>query len=98
MPFYYTEASLVLAECNKQGYEPTFFGCDGMDGILELDGFDVSLAEGLMLMTPFNAWGEDERTVNFYINYGGIINHAVANIESYDSSTGLIKEMVIRPA
>ena len=39
-----------------------------------------------------------ERTVNFYINYGGIINHAVANIESYDSSTGLIKEMVIRPA
>lgn len=40
----------------------------------------------------------DERTVNFYISYGGIINHAVANIESYDSSTGLIKEMVIRPA
>ena len=40
----------------------------------------------------------DERTVNFYISYGGIINHAVANIESYDSTTGLIKELVIRPA
>ena len=41
MPFYYTEASLVLAECNKQGYEPTFFGCDGMDGILGVENFDT---------------------------------------------------------
>ncbi|MEF9972165.1 MAG: hypothetical protein RRY47_04380 [Oscillospiraceae bacterium] len=40
----------------------------------------------------------DERTVNLYINYGGSVNHAIANIESYDPQTGLIKEMVIRPA
>ena len=39
----------------------------------------------------------DERTVNFYCNYGGII-HAVATIEAYDPKTGLIKELVIRPA
>ena len=69
MPIYYTPASLILNQANSMGYEPTFFGCDGMDGILELDGFDVSLAEGLMLMTPFNAWGEDERTVNFVTAY-----------------------------
>lgn len=40
----------------------------------------------------------DERTVNFYCNYGGIIIHAQATIEAYDAKTGLIKEMVIRPA
>lgn len=40
----------------------------------------------------------DERTVNFYCSYGGVILHAVAMIESYDPKTGLIKEMVIRPA
>ena len=42
-----------------------------MDGILDLEGFDTSLAEGLMLMTPFNAWGTDERTVNFVTTYQG---------------------------
>ena len=40
----------------------------------------------------------DERTVNFYANYGGPIVHVVANIESYDPKSGHIKEMVIRPA
>ena len=69
MPIYYTPASLILNQAKTMGYEPTFFGCDGMDGILDLEGFDTSLAEGLMLMTPFNAWGEDERTVKFVNEY-----------------------------
>ena len=51
------------------GYAPTFFGADGMDGILSLDGFDASLAEGLMLMTPFNPTATDERTQNFVKTY-----------------------------
>lgn len=69
MPIYYTPASLILNQAKAMGYAPTFFGCDGMDGILELEGFDKSLAEGLMLMTPFNAWAEDERTVGFVTEY-----------------------------
>ena len=69
MPIYYTPASLILNQAKSMGYEPTFFGCDGMDGILDMDGFDASLAEGLMLMTPFNAWATDERTVNFVNEY-----------------------------
>ena len=40
----------------------------------------------------------DERTANFYASYGGGILHAVATIEAYDKKTGLIKELVIRPA
>ena len=47
LPFYYTEAALVLKQSKDMGYSPIFFGCDGMDGILNLDGFDKSLAEGL---------------------------------------------------
>ena len=86
MPIYYTPASLILNQAKTMGYEPTFFGCDGMDGILDLDGFDTSLAEGLMLMTPFNAWGEDDRTVNFVEEYeaayGGIPNQFAA--DGYD--------------
>ena len=55
LPIYYTEASQILTTANKTGYEPIFFGCDGMDGILDVEGFDTSLAEGLMLLTPFAA-------------------------------------------
>ena len=70
MPIYYGPASLVLAQANQMGYDPIFFGGDGMDGILtSIDGFDTSLAEGLMLMTPFNASSEDERTAAFVEKY-----------------------------
>ena len=31
------------------GYTPKFFGCDGLDGILNVENFDASLAEGVML-------------------------------------------------
>ena len=55
LPIYYTPASVILTQANAMGYAPTFFGVDGMDGILTMEGFDPSLAEGLMLLTPFSA-------------------------------------------
>ena len=51
------------------GWAPKFFGCDGMDGILDLPEFDTSLAEGLMLLTPFAADAQDELTQNFVAAY-----------------------------
>ena len=69
LPFYYSEAALVLTQANTMGFKPTFFGCDGMDGILNVENFDVSLAEGLMLLTPFAADAKDDLTVNFVKNY-----------------------------
>ena len=69
LPIYYTPASLILAQAKTMGFEPTFFGCDGMDGILDMEGFDISLAEGLVLMTPFNAWSPDERVSSFVTKY-----------------------------
>ena len=69
LPFYYTEAALVLTQANTMGYKPTFFGCDGMDGILNVENFDTKLADGLMLLTPFAADAKDDLTVNFVKNY-----------------------------
>ena len=51
------------------GYTPTFFGVDGMDGILTMKNFDPALAEGVMLLTPFNADDEDEATQSFVKKY-----------------------------
>ena len=69
LPIYYTPASMILSQANAMEYAPTFFGVDGMDGILTMEGFDTSLAEGLMLLTPFAADAEDERTQTFVAAY-----------------------------
>ncbi len=69
LPIYYTPASLIMQQAKDMNYEPIFFGVDGMDGILTLEGFDVTLAEGVMLLTPFNAWDDDEKVVSFVTKY-----------------------------
>ena len=69
LPIYYTEASLIRNQANTMGYAPKFFGCDGMDGILQVDNFDTKLAEGLMLLTPFAADADDELTQKFVTAY-----------------------------
>ena len=69
LPIYYQEASLILAQANKAGFTPKYFGCDGMDGLLALEGFDTSLAEGVMFQTPFTADAEDEETQTFVSDF-----------------------------
>ena len=86
LPIYYQEASLILQQAKSMGYAPKFFGVDGMDGILTLEGFDTSLAEGVMLLTPFNADAEDEKTQSFVTKYkeqfGDVPNQFAA--DAYD--------------
>ena len=63
------------------------FGVDGMDGILNVENFDKSLAEGVMLLTPFSATGDDEATVNFVKAYGDAYNGETPNqfaADTYD--------------
>ena len=69
LPIYYQPASVILTQAAAMNYAPTFFGVDGMDGILTMEGFDTSLAEGVMLLTPFSADAEDARTQTFVKAY-----------------------------
>ena len=69
LPIYYTPASLIMNQAHSAGYEFKYFGVDGMDGILTLKGFDTSLAEGVMLLTPFVADADDELTKAFVAKY-----------------------------
>ncbi|MCI9264788.1 MAG: ABC transporter substrate-binding protein [Oscillospiraceae bacterium] len=69
LPMYYDAAALIFTQANAMGYAPKWFGIDGMDGILGVQGFDTTLAEGVMLLTPFNADAEDEATKNFVKTY-----------------------------
>jgi branched-chain amino acid transport system substrate-binding protein len=69
LPIYYTPASSILKQAKDMNYAPIFFGVDGMDGILDLEGFDTSLAEGVYLQTPVNPWSEDEKVADFVSKY-----------------------------
>ena len=69
LPIYYQEASLILSQSDAAGYKPIFFGCDGLDGILSVENFNVALAEGVMLLTPFAADAQDEKTQKFVKDY-----------------------------
>ena len=79
LPIYYTEASQILTYANRISYAPKFFGCDGMDGILTVEGFDTSLAEGLALMTPFDANATDEATQSFVAKFKEKMDGLVPN-------------------
>ena len=69
LPIYYQPASVILSQADAMGYAPTFFGVDGMDGILTLEGFDTSLAEGVTVQSPFSADATDDATVSFVEKY-----------------------------
>ena len=70
LPIYAQEASQILEQANTMGYTTTFFGCDGLDGILAIEGFNTSLAEGVILLTPFVAGDtKSEANVNFTNKY-----------------------------
>ncbi len=88
LPIYYNEASLILSQAAAMEYQPMFFGCDGLDGILGgVENFDLALAEGVMLLTPFAADATDDMTVSFVTKYqekyGEIPNQFAA--DSYDA-------------
>ena len=74
LPIYYTPASQIISAASAMEYDVKYFGVDGMDGILTIEGFDLSLAEGVMLLTPFSATEESEITQNFVAKYQELYN------------------------
>lgn len=85
LPIYYQEASVILKQAKDKSFAPIFFGCDGMDGILTVKNFDTSLAEGLMLLTPFSTTEDSSKafTEAYVAAYGIEPNQFAA--DSYDA-------------
>ncbi len=69
LPIYYEDAASILTQANDLGLNKTFFGCDGLDGIIKQLGDKSNLAEGVMLLTSFAADSTDEKTKAFVEAY-----------------------------
>lgn len=96
LPIYYQEAALILTQADSMGFKPTFFGVDGMDGILSgVDNFDTSLAEDVMFLTPFASTSKEANIVSFVTAYeekfGETPNQFAA--DAYDG-VYIIKELI----
>lgn len=88
LPIYYQEAALILTQADKMGLDVTWFGCDGLDGVIQQLGADASLAEGVMLLTPFVADATDEKTQAFTSAYKAAYNDLVPTqfaADAYDA-------------
>ena len=88
LPNYYSDNALILQQAHDAGMDDIKkFGVDGMDGILGVENFDTSLAEGVMLLTPFSATSEDEKTKAFVEAYEAANKDEVPNqfaADAYD--------------
>lgn len=70
MPIYAQEAAYVLTQAKKMELDVTFFGADGMDGVIEKIGSEnVEATEGVVLLTPYSADSNEEPTASFVKNY-----------------------------
>ncbi len=88
LPIYYQDASNILSQAAQKEIDIAVFGCDGFDGILGLDGFDTSLAEGVLLLTPFSTSSTDEKTQAFVKAYEAKCNGLTPNqfaADAYDA-------------
>ena len=88
LPIYAAPASLILQQANTMSFAPIFFGCDGLDGILSVENFDATLAEGVMLLTPFVANATDAATVNFVNGFKAMADEKYLNqfaADAYDA-------------
>ncbi|MCQ2453132.1 MAG: ABC transporter substrate-binding protein [Clostridia bacterium] len=86
LPIYYTPAITILTQAKAASYEPVYFGVDGMDGVLGVEGLDPALVEGVYMLTPFDATSSNPMTVNFVTKYvdqfGSVPNQFAA--DAYD--------------
>lgn len=64
LPFYYSEAALVLQQAENKLDIPVVGG-DGLDGLTNALGSKVSLADGVYALTPYSATSKDEKAVKF---------------------------------
>lgn len=71
IPIYAAEAATFLTQAKSASAfseDTLFFGCDGLDGILQkID--DAKNAENVMMLTPFAADAEDAQTKAFVAKY-----------------------------
>jgi ABC-type branched-chain amino acid transport systems, periplasmic component len=74
IPDYYNNAYLICKQARQLGYTGTFLGVDGTDGILETEGIDESVVDGMYFANHFAADSTSPAVVQFVTDYKAMYN------------------------
>lgn len=87
-PDYYNVVYLVLKQAREMGIDVPFYGVDGSDGVLGIEGADPAYLEGLLFCNHYTTADESEIVQNFLKNYKEKYNEDPASFAAlgYDSA------------
>lgn len=87
MPIYAAEAATFLTQAYGKITDVSYFGCDGMEGILKKIS-DPKYAEGVMMLTPFSTDDTAENVKSFVAAFKAKYNNEVPDqfaADGYDA-------------
>ena len=69
IPYYYTVTYMICSQARELGYTGTFLGVDGTDGVLAIEGADVSVFDGMYFANHYSADSDSPVTQAFIKEY-----------------------------
>ncbi len=69
IPEYYNTFYLIASQARAMGITATFYGVDGTDGVLEIDGADISVFDGIYFSNHYTTDDPSEVVQNFITDY-----------------------------
>lgn len=69
IPYYYNITYMICSQARELGYTGTFLGVDGTDGVLAIDGADVSVFDGMYFANHYSADSDSQVTQAFIKEY-----------------------------
>ena len=88
IPDYYNRVYLISSQARKAGITDTFLGVDGADGILEIEGADISVFEGLHFANHYFSGDPSPLVQDFRKNYEAVYGSTPNSLAAlgYDSA------------
>lgn len=88
MPIYYTPASQFMMQAkNDVKANAVYFGCDGLDGIASIPGFDInSITQEVSFLTHFDSSKETGAAAEFVAKYNAAYDEAKEPINQFGAS------------
>ncbi len=69
IPYYYNVTYMICSQARELGYTGTFLGVDGTDGVLSIEGADVSVFDGLFFANHYSIDSDNPLTQAFIKEY-----------------------------
>ena len=69
IPYYYNVTYMICSQALELGYTGTFLGVDGTDGVLAIEGADVSVFDGMYFANHYSADSDSPVTQAFIKEY-----------------------------